>query len=217
MHSQFSGPAGWKPKIDQSDSRGLSEFPNLYGNLTWSRKSTLQARPGGIHVQSVSQCQDQSAGFAVCITLALLMAEETHERLVLARGQLDTALDLFLDHKNYSSAITLAGAAEEIFGKALTLGGRKSALDSSYESMTVFHRMLHGTELDKTSYVGKENSARNALKHLQNDRGPTITIDLEDAACWMLVRAIQNGRELGYEFVRFQDFENWFHENVVGI
>ena len=47
------------------------------------------------------------------------MAEETYDRLVLAKGQLDTALDLFLDQKNYSSAITLAGAAEEIFGHAL--------------------------------------------------------------------------------------------------
>lgn len=145
------------------------------------------------------------------------MAEETHERLVLAKGQLDTALDLFLDQKNYSSAITLAGAAEEIFGHALTLGGGKSALDSSYESMAEYHTMLHSTELNKKSYVSKENFARDALKHLQNDKGPTITIDLEEAACWMLVRAIQNGRKLGYEFARFKDFDNWFYENIVGI
>lgn len=144
------------------------------------------------------------------------MAEETHERIVLARRQLDTALDLFLDHKNYASAITLAGAAEEIFGNALTLGGSNSALDSGYQRMAELHSMLHQTELDKRSYVVKENSARNALKHLQSDMGPTITIDLEEAACWMLVRAIQNGRELGFEFLRFQDFDNWFYENIVG-
>lgn len=145
------------------------------------------------------------------------MAEETYERLVLAKGQLDTALDLFLDQKNYASAITLAGAAEEIFGNALTLDGGKSALDSSYESMAEFHTMIHGTELNKTSYVRKENFARDALKHLQNDKGPTITIDLQEAACWMLVRAIQNGRKLDFEFERFRDFDNWFYENIVGI
>ena len=55
------------------------------------------------------------------------MAEETYERLFLAKGQLDTALELFLDQRNYSSAITLAGAAEEIFGRALTLRDGKSA------------------------------------------------------------------------------------------
>jgi len=49
------------------------------------------------------------------------MAEETYDRLALAKGQLDTALELFLDQKNYSSVITLAGAAEEIFGRALFL------------------------------------------------------------------------------------------------
>ena len=145
------------------------------------------------------------------------MAERTHDRLALAKEQLDTALDLFLDKRNYSSAITLAGAAEEIFGHTLTTSGGKSALDSSYESITEFHRMLHGTELNKKSFVSKENLARDALKHLQKDKGPTITIDLEVAACWMLVRAIQNGRELGLEFARYQDFDNWFYENIVGV
>ncbi len=145
------------------------------------------------------------------------MAEETYDRLALAKGQLDTALELFLDQKNYSSAITLAGAAEEIFGRALSLAGGKPALESSYESIAEVHTMLHGTELNKKSYVAKENFARDALKHLQNDKGPTITIDLEEAACWMLVRAIQNGRKLNVEFERFQDFDNWFYENIVGI
>lgn len=145
------------------------------------------------------------------------MAEETYNRLALAKEQLDTALELFLDHKNYPSAITLAGAAEEIFGRSLSLSGSKSALESSYESMAEFHTMLHGTELNKTSYIAKENFARDALKHLQNDKGPTITIDLEEAACWMLVRAIENGRKLNFQFERFQDFDNWFCENIVGI
>lgn len=145
------------------------------------------------------------------------MTEETYDRLALAKGQLDTALELFLDEKNYSSAITLAGAAEEIFGRSLALSGSKSALDSSYESMAEFHTMLHGTELNRKSYIAKENFARDALKHLQNDKGPTITIDLEEAACWMLVRAIQNGRKLNFEFERFRDFDNWFYENIVGI
>ncbi len=145
------------------------------------------------------------------------MAEETHNRLALAKGQLDTALDLFLDQKNYSSTITLAGAAEEIFGRTLLLAGHKSALESSYESMAEFHAMLHGTELNRKGYVTKENFARDALKHLQNDKGPTITIDLEEAACWMLVRAIQNGKKLNFEFERFQNFDSWFYENIVGI
>jgi hypothetical protein len=145
------------------------------------------------------------------------MGEKTYERLALAKEQLDTALDLFLDQQKLSSAITLAGAAEEIFGHALRSKAGKSALDSSYESRAEIHRMLHGTELIKKSFVSKENLARNALKHLQEEKGPSITIDLEEAACWMLVRAIQNGREIGFEFQRDEDFENWFYENIVGV
>lgn len=145
------------------------------------------------------------------------MTEKTYDRIALAKEQLDTALYLFLDHRNYSSAITLAGAAEEIFGRSLTLKGGKSALDSSYESMAEFHRMIDGDELDKKLFVSKENLARDALKHLQESKGPTITFDLEEAACWMLVRSIQNGKELGLEFERYHDFDSWFYENIVGV
>ena len=145
------------------------------------------------------------------------MTEAIYDRIALAKEQLDTALDLFLDQRNYSAAVTLAGAAEEIFGRALTLKGGKSALNSSYESMDEFHRMIHDEALDKKSFVSQENRARDALKHLQEHKGPTITIDLQAAACWMLVRAIQNGRALDLEFERFRDFDNWFYENIVGV
>ena len=145
------------------------------------------------------------------------MTEAIYDRIALAKEQLETALDLFLDQRNYSAAVTLAGAAEEIFGGALTIKGGKSALDSSYESMDEFHRMIHGKTLDKKSFVSQENIARDALKHLQESKGPTITVDLQAAACWMLVRALKNGRVLGLEFERFRDFDNWFYENVVGV
>ena len=143
------------------------------------------------------------------------MAERNYRRLDLAKEQLDTAIELFLDEKKFSSAITLAGAAEEIFGQALTNKGGKSALHDSYESMADLHRGIHGEELKK-EYFSKENLARDALKHLQNQEGANITLDLEEAACWMLVRAIHNARELGFLFERQADFENWFYENIVG-
>ena len=82
--------------------------------------------------------------------------------------------------------------------------------------MAKFHDELFGEKLDKTQYIDKENLARNALKHLQNDKGPTIEIDLEEAACWMLVRALKNGQLLELPFERYSDFNNWFYENIVG-
>jgi hypothetical protein len=97
------------------------------------------------------------------------MAEATYERLSLEKEQVDTALDLFLDHRNYASAITLAAAAEEIFGCSHTAKGCLSALYSSYISMAEFHQMRYGEVLDKRKFVSKENRARDALKHLQRN------------------------------------------------
>jgi len=145
------------------------------------------------------------------------MAEQTYNRFDLAKVQLDTALDLFLDHKNFPSAITLAGAAEEIFGRALTVRGDGSTLDSSYESMSEFYRELYSEKLEKKIFVSQENFARDALKHLQESKGATITVDLELAACWMLVRALQNGVRLGLDFERYSEFDSWFYENIVGV
>ncbi len=145
------------------------------------------------------------------------MVEQTYDRLALARIQLDTALYLFLDQKNYPATITLAGAAEEIFGRALSIGGGKAALERKYELLAETHRIFPGKELNKRCFVSRENLARDALKHLQENIGSTVTIDLEDAACWMLVRAIQNGTELGFDFERYQDFDDWFYENIIGV
>jgi hypothetical protein len=145
------------------------------------------------------------------------MAEKTYERLTLAKEQLDVALSLFLDHQSYASAITLAGAAEEIFGEALSLRGEQNVLDWSFANTISFHKTFHVMKPEKKEYIDKENLARNALKHLQEDKGPTITVDIEKAACWMLVRTLENAKRLGLEISRNLDFDNWFYENIVGV
>lgn len=56
------------------------------------------------------------------------MSEQTYARVDLATEQLDMALVLFLEKHSYVSALTLAGAAEEIFGKALAHQGKEYSL-----------------------------------------------------------------------------------------
>ena len=153
--------------------------------------------------------------YLTCVTR---MAEQTYDRLELAKIQLDTALDLFLDQRNSPAAITLAGAAENIFGRALAIRGSKAALKSAYDSIAETHQILYKEKLDEKTFTSHKNRIRDALKHLQDKNGgPTVTVDLENAACWMLVRAIHNGKELGFEFERFHEFDNWFYENIVGV
>lgn len=60
------------------------------------------------------------------------MPTETLNKIDLAIEQLETALFLFLEHKNYVSALTLAGAAEEILGKAAKIKGIENSLQESY-------------------------------------------------------------------------------------
>ena len=50
------------------------------------------------------------------------MAEQTYERIELAKEHLDLALDLFLSKRSMVSALTLAGAAEEILGRVTCPG-----------------------------------------------------------------------------------------------
>ena len=56
--------------------------------------------------------------------------EQKLTRVEVARVQLDRALLLFLSKADYISAITLAGAAEEILGKLAEQSGQPHALDS---------------------------------------------------------------------------------------
>ena len=59
--------------------------------------------------------------------------EETLSNLDIAERQLERAIVLFLDDKDYVSALTLAGAAEEILGKLLNKAGKEHWLDSITE------------------------------------------------------------------------------------
>lgn len=145
------------------------------------------------------------------------MTENTYSRLDLAKEQLGMALTLFLDHLSYASVITLAGAAEEIFGKELSRQGKEPILEWKFNHMKVFHELLHGKELQRKSFFAEENNIRNSLKHFGENESPTLTADLENAACWMLVRSIENARRLDIEIERFSEFDNWLYEHVVGI
>src|SRR5262249_1441033 len=118
------------------------------------------------------------------------MADKTNNRIKLATKLLDLALWFFLERQNFSSALKLAGAAEEAFGKAL----------SSQEGL-----------------VRDENSARLAVTHMVSASGPFVTLDdIEYAAIWAIVRACDNCNRLVLpRTARMLEFDNWFYENVV--
>ena len=73
-----------------------------------------------------------------------------------------------------------------------------------------------GGETKWKDFIREKNASRNSAKHLNDQK--TLTADLEEAACWMLVRALANRRLLELpELGREREFDDWFYENVVGV
>ena len=144
------------------------------------------------------------------------MTPATHSQLDLAVEQLEIALDLFLDGTSHVSSLTLAGAAEEIFGKEAERSGRGSLLKEELQMSNHLQKIWPGGETKWKDFIDSKNAARNAAKHL-NEQG-ALTADLEGAACWMLVRALANRRLLELpELRREHEFDGWFYEHVVGV
>ena len=101
--------------------------------------------------------------------------------------QLETALRLYSEGDDYFSVVTLAGAADELFGKQI----REPAVKSLAKDAAKVHEMLHQEQIDEKVYVDRANETRNALKHLSEipDDNP---IDMCEEARDMLWRAIEN-------------------------
>ena len=120
------------------------------------------------------------------------MAIRAYYRTDLALSQLETALTLFFEGRDYASVITLAGAADEIFGQLLTAGGRENSLESTKKAVATIHVHLYGEALAPSIVVERANRARNCLKHWNVGDPHIVKLDLPVEAQDMLNRAIDN-------------------------
>ncbi len=107
-----------------------------------------------------------------------------------ALKQLETALALYESGEDYFSVITLAGAAEEIFGKQLNERGEGNSLQELTQGAVAIFRFLNGDDRDTKEFADRANRARNSLKHFLPDG--TIHLDPEEEARDMLNRAVDN-------------------------
>ena len=144
------------------------------------------------------------------------MTDQTYNKLDLATQQLDDAISLFLK-RHFVSALMLAGAAEEILSKALSHRGEQDSLERKRETLEPIHTWLHERSLSREEFIEKENRALIAVTRMESASDPSVTLDLEEAAYSMIVRACENSDLLGLPRTRkMRDFENWFYEHVVG-
>lgn len=145
------------------------------------------------------------------------MTAQTCHRIDLAREQLEMALDAFLERHRFASAITLASAAERVFGQALRHAGKPAVLDWKFDATDLMHTALPDESLDRKTFNDAENRVSNALRHFDRADALDFEADLEEAACWMLVRACENAHRLGLTVQGFGAFNDWFYERVVGV
>jgi hypothetical protein len=110
----------------------------------------------------------------------------------LALTQLETALRLFFEGSDFASVVTLAGAADEIFGKLLSAAGRENSLESLKKAVAAIHQRLYGEPGNPTEIASRANRAKNSLKHWDIGQPLIVRLDLEQEAKDMLFRAIDN-------------------------
>ncbi len=120
------------------------------------------------------------------------MTVRSFDKKCIALEQLETALQLFREGGSAFAVITLAGAAEEILGKMVRRGGAQNALDELATGAAQMHQHLFGGEAKPQDFADRANEARNALKHLNAEKGPTLSLDPIEEALDMLNRAIEN-------------------------
>lgn len=126
--------------------------------------------------------------------------EETLSNLEIAHRQIERAIVIFLDDKDYVSALTLAGAAEEVLGKLLNKEEKEHWLDSiSKEALQALGFRKEEAQSQEATRVKKEiansvNQHKNRFKHYSQDEEVALLVD--EAAAKMISRAISNYFEL---------------------
>lgn len=133
------------------------------------------------------------------------------EKREIAKTQLKEAIALFLDEK-FLCAITLAGAAEEVFARLLNAAGEQSVVEKSVESIQRIREVTGLAIMEdrpKKEIFNVWNNARNTIKHHNEKSEEIVTINLFDEAYWMIKRALANASKLHVPISNEVDFENW--------
>jgi hypothetical protein len=132
----------------------------------------------------------------------------------IAVQQLDDAITFYLENRNLVSAVTLAGAAEEILSKLCEERGKPSSLSHHAESAHKLHQHLMGLfpgvfqhDPGLKAFIRLRNETRNEFKHLMS--GNAIQVDLQDKAGRLIAHAVKNYSTLvGYETEKMRQFQN---------
>jgi hypothetical protein len=120
------------------------------------------------------------------------MAIAEHNRKEMALVQLETALALYFEGTDYYSVISLAGAADELFGQLLKAKGTDNSLETLKKAAVAIHKQLTGESIEGSEIAQRANLARNSLKHWELGQPLIVVFDAREEAQDMLNRAVDN-------------------------
>ena len=138
------------------------------------------------------------------------MPIQSYTRKEIAHCQLESALTLYFDKLDYVSALTLAGAAEEILGKIVKKSGTDNALKTYISIAKDVHEIFDDGEFNETKEINSANFPRNTAKHMQMDG---VVLDFKEEADHMIDRAISNWKSINDNLSPIMmKFLKYYHE-----
>ena len=130
-------------------------------------------------------------------------------KIEVARLQLDTAINLFLDDVDFISSLTLAGASEEILGKLLEREGK----DSMLKKLNSWYEDTSSEKIKYGEFAKRANLARTCLKHAPVKEEDELEIYKWEAV-QMIMRAMTNYKELAGEASETMNkMAGWVNDN----
>ncbi len=113
-----------------------------------------------------------------------------HHKFLIAKEHLQCAIDLFLSEK-YSSALTLAGASEEIFSGFIRKHTQK---DPALRQVTRLLNRKVFPDYNEKDVINVLNKTKNAVKH-PDSKGvfdPIVNGHIKEEALVLIMRALCN-------------------------
>jgi hypothetical protein len=125
--------------------------------------------------------------------------------------QLEQSVRL-LDAGDPVSALTLAGAAEEILGRMAERKGHRPRVDYSAQCLGSLYDWARKPRPSKNQLIASVNSTRNHLKHQDDGRNIKVVADFKFEAEDILIRGMFNHLNAFGCYPASKILRQWFHQ-----
>ncbi|SCZ53194.1 hypothetical protein [Thiohalomonas denitrificans] len=121
---------------------------------------------------------------------------ETYQKIDIAMEYLNLALREYISDKNMFSVIHLAGAAEELLGKIVSINKNESALERARHWLRSWYGII-GKDTPLNTHLNKHIlNIKNGIKHINDSGDLEIELDLNSEAKKVIHRAIENFNQI---------------------